>query len=112
MKTTTQNQGDVLVIYLHGKIMGEEPGTTEFHDTITSAIVEGKRKVVVDFANVDWLNSSGLGMLVKSYGILKEVDGQMRLSGMNEPVTEVMVSTRLDLVFEIHQSVQSAIASF
>ena len=111
MKITTHNEGDVFVIGLHGKIMGQ-PETDELMDTVKQAMYQNMRKVVLDLGGVDWMNSSGMGTLIAAQGLLREVDCELKLSGLNDSVRSVMAVNKLNLVFDIHPTVDAATGSF
>jgi anti-sigma B factor antagonist len=111
MKVSTGHHNDVFVIALSGKIMGGED-TTPFYEAVNSAVADNKKKVVLDLAGVDWMNSSGLGMLIAGSARLKNVAGQMKLARPNEIVSKLLALNKLDLIIEVHPSITAAAASF
>lgn len=111
MRVTTHTDGDVFVIGLHGKIMGD-PETAEIMDTMKEAMYANHRKVVLDLSGVDWMNSTGLGTLIAAQGLLREVASELKLAGLNESVRSVMTVNKLNLVFDIHPTVEAASGSF
>lgn len=111
MRITTRSEGDVFVIGLQGKIMGD-PETTEIMDTVKEALFKNQRKVVLDLEGVDWMNSSGMGTLIAAQGLLREVDCQLKLAGLNDSVRNVLTLNKLNLVFDIQSDVKSATGSF
>jgi anti-sigma B factor antagonist len=111
MKVTTHTQGDAYVISLQGRILGDTE-SQDFMNTVKAAIIDGKRRVVFDLTDVEWMNSSGLGMLIAGQGQFKEVEGQIKLTGLNDSVSKIMHMNKLNLVFDIHTSLESAIKTF
>jgi anti-sigma B factor antagonist len=111
MRITTRTEGDIFVIGLQGKITGD-PETSDLIDTVKSAMFTNQQKLVLDFAGVDWINSSGLGALIAAQGLMRESRGELRLAGLNDSVKMVMVINKLNLVFDIHPTVAEAAASF
>jgi anti-sigma B factor antagonist len=111
MRISTHTDGDVFVIGLQGKIMGD-PETTELLDTVKDAMYANHRKVVLDLAGVDWMNSSGMGTLIAAQGLLREMASEMKLASLNDSVKSVLTLNKLNLVFDIHPTVQDATHSF
>jgi anti-sigma B factor antagonist len=108
MNITTRDEGRVAVISLHGKIMSEQD-IGEFMNTVKQSMYESKQKIVVDLAGVDWINSSGLGMLVAAQGLLVEIGGHLRLAAVNDTVNKVITTNKLHLVLQIDPSVKIAV---
>ena len=111
MKITSSVQKDILVIALKGKIMGG-PESSEFHDKLKEAIAEGQRKVIVDLGEVEWMNSSGLGLLISGFTTLRNAGGEMKLARATDKIESLLVITKLNSVFETHSDVNAALASF
>jgi anti-sigma B factor antagonist len=111
MKVSTGHHNDVFVIALTGKIMGGED-TTSFYEAVNSAVAENKKKVVLDLQGVDWMNSSGLGMLIAGSARLTNVAGVMKLARPNEIVAKLLTLNKLDQILEIHPSITAAASSF
>jgi len=78
---------------------------------LKNLINEGKTEIVLDLSEVDFIDSSGLGVLVT---ILKRIrpEGDIRLSGVRERVRSLLELTRLDDFFQIHVSKNAAVESF
>jgi anti-sigma B factor antagonist len=75
-------------------------------------INEGRRKVVLNLAEVTYIDSSGLGMLVSRYIRLTKIDGQLKLCGMSHRSSHVMIITNLLSVFKSYDTEQLALLSF
>lgn len=69
-------------------------------------------KVVISFANVDHLSSAALGTLITIHNKVKARSGQLRLAKIDPQIYEVFVITKLNKLFEIHEDVDRAMASF
>ena len=109
MNITTREEGAVTIVALHGKVMNEND-LTELKETAKNSMLLGRNRILIDFSDVDWINSSGLGALIMIRGLLLEVGGQLRLAGLNHTVREVMNINRLDKVFDISPTVDEALA--
>jgi len=69
-----------------------------------------KPKLVLDFANVGHMSSSALGMLITLHKRIRERKGELCLSGIQPPIYEVFVITRLNEIFQICKSREEAIS--
>ncbi len=69
-------------------------------------------KLLLDFRNVDHLSSAALGMLITLNKKVKEQRGNLKLSDINRQIFEVFKITRLNRVFDIHETAEQALASF
>jgi anti-sigma B factor antagonist len=111
MKLSTNTQNGVLIIELKGKIMGG-PESSEFHDKLKQAIAEGQRKVVIDLGEVEWMNSSGLGLLISGFTTIRNAGGEMKLSRATDKIESLLVITKLNSVFDNLPTTAAAVASF
>lgn len=71
-----------------------------------------KPKLLICFANVDHLSSAALGALITIHNKIKSKGGQLRLAEIDPQIYEVFVITKLNKLFEIHETRQSAQSSF
>ena len=111
MNISTRHDGEVTVIELNGRLMGE-PDTTELLDTVKSSLYNHRTKIVLDLGGVDWLNSTGLGSLISARGLLTEVGGDVKLAKLNDTVHNIMNVSKLNRVFDIYASVPQAVEAF
>ncbi len=103
--------GKVAVLRLQGKIMGG-PDATTLHEKLHELIENGTREVVVDLRDVDWMNSSGLGILIGGLSALRKSGGDLRLATVTEKIEEVLRITKLDRVFDIYPTIEDAVSSY
>ncbi|MFH0883918.1 MAG: STAS domain-containing protein [bacterium] len=111
MKLKSDRHGSVVVIELKGKIMGG-PDSAVFRDELKRHLDAGVKRVIVDLGKVDWMNSSGLGILIGGLTTVKNSDGEMKLARVTEKIKSLLMITKLVQVFESYDSVEDAIASF
>jgi anti-sigma B factor antagonist len=111
MKLKSDRHGSVVVIELKGKIMGG-PDSAVFRDELKRHLDSGVKRVIVDLGKVDWMNSSGLGILIGGLTTVKNADGEMKLARVTEKIKSLLMITKLVQVFESYDSVEDAIASF
>lgn len=111
MKLKANTHGSVLIIELRGKIMGG-PDANLFRETLKEHLDNNIRKVVVDLGKVDWMNSSGLGILIGGLTSVRNADGEMKLARVTDKIQSLLMITKLVQVFESYDTVEGAIASF
>ena len=88
------------------------PGASEFQDMIASKIEENKNQFVVDLHNVKYVNSTGIGILIRAYTALKNSGGDMKLAAVTDKVTGVLSITKLDTIFNFYDTVNDAVKSY
>jgi anti-sigma B factor antagonist len=102
--------GEVLVVTCRGRIVaGDE--AARFHDHLNRAMQETPL-VIVDLAEVVFVDSSGIGTLVRQMTHARSRGGDLKLCGVPEFVTKTLRMTALDTVFEIHASQPEAVAAY
>lgn len=110
MKFEDSLQDDIVVFSVSGKIMGGEE-TTMFHGKMHEYLQVNKKKVVIDLAKVEWMNSVGLGMLISALTTIKNSGGRLVLANITK-IESILTITRLITVFEHYDSRDDAIKSF
>ncbi len=111
MKINHREENGVVVIEPKGKIMGG-PESTELHDLLHDMIDGGKLKVVIDLGKVDWMNSTGLGLLISGLTTLRKAGGELRLAKVTDKIESLLAITKLITVFKAYDSVEEAVNSF
>ena len=111
MATMEKIKDGVAILTLKGKLMGG-PDTTVLHDRVHSLIAKGINQAVVDMAKVEWINSSGLGILMASLTTLRNAGGDLKLASVTKKIESLLLITKLITVFETYNSVDRAVASF
>jgi anti-sigma B factor antagonist len=69
-------------------------------------------KILINFANVDHLSSAALGTLITVNNRVKNRKGQLRLANIDPQISEVFKITKLDKLFQIHETTDAAMSSF
>ncbi|MBI5868383.1 MAG: STAS domain-containing protein [candidate division Zixibacteria bacterium] len=111
MKLSFHEKNGVVILEPRGKIMGG-PDATVLHDKLHDLIAEKKLKVVIDLSEVDWMNSTGLGILISGLTTLRNNQGDLKLASVTEKIQSLLTITKLVTVFEAYDSVDEAITSF
>jgi anti-sigma B factor antagonist len=108
LNITERKAGDAVVLDLEGNIiMGG--GSAELRDNIRRLIQEGKEKVILNFAGVKYIDSSGVGELVSSSVALNRVSGHLRLLNLPRKVEEVMALSSILSIFEVYDDESEAV---
>ena len=101
----------ITILKLKGRVtMGPEAST--LRDTISELNRAGTRNIVLDMADVDYIDSTGLGALVICATSLRKNGGNVKLLNLNRRNIELLVMTKLATVFEIFSDEQDAVNSF
>ena len=111
MNYSVSEKDDVTIISLTGKIMGG-PEATEINETFNQLIDGKKLKVIIDLKDVEWMNSSGLGILIGAVSLFKNNYGQLRIINVSERIQNLLKITKLAGIFETSSSLEEAISSF
>ena len=104
-------KGDVAIINLKGKLMGG-PDTKALHDKVRELAEGGTKKLVIDLGQVKWMNSTGLGALMGALTTAKNHEAELELARVTNKVKRLFMMTKLITVFDTHDSVDAAAASF
>ena len=103
--------GDVVVLDLKGKItLGE--GDEMLKDKVNSLLNQGHRKMLLNFADVPYVDSSGLGEVVRTYTTVSRQGGSLKLLNLTKRITDLLAITKLLTVFETFDAESDAIKSF
>ena len=111
MTFKTREVGGVTFVDLSGKITLGEGGLT-LREEVRKLLAEGKKKIVLNLAEVNYIDSSGLGELVSAYTAVKNSGGELKLLNLTSKVRDLLVITKLVTVFEVKDDEASAVASF
>ncbi|MGH2725236.1 MAG: STAS domain-containing protein [Actinomycetota bacterium] len=105
----SRESGDWSVVEVKGEV--DLYTAPQLREELTGLAEGGRTRIVVDLAGVDFLDSTGLGVLIVGLKRCREQDGALALVGPTEPVQKVLSITGLDKVFPIHGSVEQATGS-
>jgi len=111
MQITERNVGDVVVLDLKGKItLGE--GDELLKDKVNSLVNQGHKKIVLNLADVPYIDSAGLGEVVRTYTTVSRQGGSLKLLNLTKRITDLLSITKLLTVFETFDSENEAVRSF
>jgi anti-sigma B factor antagonist len=111
MQIEERSVGDVVVLDLKGKItLGE--GDELLKDKVNSLVNQGHKKIVLNLADVPYIDSAGLGEVVRTYTTVSRQGGSLKLLNLTKRITDLLSITKLLTVFETFDSENEAIRSF
>lgn len=111
MNLSLTEENGVTIIALSGKIMGG-PEATQINDQIHALIDQNKKNLIIDLEEVDWMNSSGLGILIGAITTLKNNGGKLALINVSERIRNLFRITKLKDVFPVYPDKHSAMQAF
>jgi anti-sigma B factor antagonist len=110
MQTSARHVGEVTVIDISGRItLGE--GNVMLREIVRDLAEKGRKMIVLNLIEVHYIDSSGVGELVKAHTTLHNQGGKLKLANLNKRVHDLLHMTRLSSVFDIHKDEASAIES-
>jgi anti-sigma B factor antagonist len=111
VKLSTRQVGDVTVIDASGRItLGE--GSSAFRDKIKDLVSSGNKKILVNMAEVSYIDSSGIGELVSGFTTVTNQGGALKLVSLGKRIQDLLQITKLYTVFETFDEETSAVRSF
>ncbi|HYB53425.1 MAG TPA: STAS domain-containing protein [Thermoanaerobaculia bacterium] len=111
MELSTRDDGRVTVVAVNGDLVIGDAEST-FKKTVTRLLEEGRVNLLVDLQGVGFLDSSGLGALVRALTNSQKEGGQTKLLHAGPQIRKLLEMTKLDSVFEIHDDLEKAVSSF
>ena len=111
IRTTTREAGSVTIVDVSGRIvLGEE--SAALRALIIDLLSRGHKQILLNLANVNYIDSSGLGNLVGAFSSVRKQGGELKLLNLTNKIQDVMQITRLYTVFDIKDDEAGAIKSF
>ena len=111
VKLTTRQVGDVTVVDAAGRItLGE--GASMFRDKIRDLATGGNKKLLLNLAEISYIDSSGIGELVSGFTTVTNQGGAVKLLNLTKRVQDLLQITKLYTVFEVFDDEAKAVQSF
>lgn len=111
MKIKERTRDGVVILELHGKLMGG-PDAAAFNDTLKTLLHEGYKNVLVDLGRINWVNSTGLGILISGYSTVKKSGGDLKLLNVSDRIESIFMVSKLHTVFTSFEDEDEAVGSF
>ena len=111
MKVNTRQVDGVTILDLSGRItLGE--GSVQLRDSIRDLLAKGSKQILLNLADVNYIDSSGIGELVSAYTTVRNQGGELKLLNLTKKVHDLLQITKLYTVFDVKDDEASAIASY
>jgi anti-sigma B factor antagonist len=111
MKVTSRQVNGVTIVDLSGRItLGE--GSTVLRETIHDLVGKGQKNILLNLANITYIDSSGIGELVSAFTTTRKEGGDLKLLNLTKKVQDLLQITKLYTVFEVQDDEVSAVAAF
>ena len=111
VKLTTHQKGEVIIVVASGKLtMGE--GASTLRTKIRELVASGSRRIVLNMADVSYMDSSGMGELIAAHTTVTTAGGEIKLLNLAKRVHDLLKLTKLYTVFEAFEDEAAAVASF
>ena len=111
LKITIRETAEGTILDMSGRLtIGDALG--DFRDSIREALAGDRKNILLNLAEVSYIDSSGLGQLISSYATVTSRGGQMKLLNLQKRVNDLMQITKLLTVFEVYNTETAALRSF
>ena len=111
MKIVERQVEDVVILDLHGKILIGE-GDDALREAVTNLADSGKAKILLNLAEVPYVDSAGLGEIVRTYTTVSRKGGKLKLLNLTKKIEDLLSITKLLTVFETYESEDEAVNSY
>jgi anti-sigma B factor antagonist len=111
MKVSTRQVDGVAVVDCSGRItLGE--GSVTLRDTVRDLLSKGNKNILLNLADVNYIDSSGIGELVSGFTTVRNQGGELKLLKLTKKVHDLLQITKLYTVFDVKEDEASAIKAF
>ena len=111
IKASTRQFEDVTIVDLSGQIkLGE--GSSIVRDLVKDLLGKGNKKILLNLADVSYIDSSGIGELVSAFTSVRNQGGELKLLQLTRKVQDLLTITKLITVFDVKDDEADAIAAF
>ena len=111
LKLNIREVGAVAIVDLHGRIvLGEE--TASLRETVGNMLEQGKKSILLNLADVSFIDSTGIGQLVSCYVTAGNRGASLRLLNQQKNIPDVLRITRVDTIIPRYVNENAAVASF
>jgi anti-sigma B factor antagonist len=111
MELARRDVGNVTVLDLSGRLTSND-GAGRLKDKVTSLIFEGHKNIVLNLANLTYMDSAGLGEMVACHSTAAKNGARVKLANTTGKLRDLLSITKLVTVFDSHDSENEAIESF
>jgi anti-sigma B factor antagonist len=111
MQISERTSGEVVILDVKGRItLGD--GDELLKDKVNQLVAAGKKKIILNLADVPYVDSAGLGEIVRTYTTVSRQGGSLKLLNLTKRISDLLAITKLLTVFETFDAEPEAIKSF
>ena len=111
MKTSTRQVDGVTIVDCSGRItLGE--GSVILRDQVRDLLSKGQKKILLNLADVTYIDSSGIGELVSAFTTVRNQSGELKLLNLTKKVHDLLQITKLYTVFDVKDDETAAVKAF
>ncbi len=111
MKISTRQVDGVTVVDCSGRItLGE--GSVTLRETVSQLLAKNQKKILLNLADVNYIDSSGIGELVSAFTTVRKQGGDLKLLNLTKKVHDLLQITKLYTVFDVKDDEAAAVKSF
>jgi anti-sigma B factor antagonist len=111
MQFSAKEVQGVTVISLSGNVLGG-PDANALNEQLRTLLDSRKTKVIIDLGDVQFINSSGLGMLIGGMSTMRKGGGELKLARASKKILTLLEMTKLTNLFDVHETVKGAVGAF
>ena len=111
LEITRRQNKDVTILDLSGRVLIGE-SNTKLRTTLQVLAQVGKKKILLNLAELSQIDSSGLGEFVAGSASIRRNGGEIKLLNLPKRINELMTITKLLTVFEVYENEETAVSSF
>lgn len=108
MKVNRRDLDSAVVLDLKGQLTGG-PDAEKFRDLFKALVDEGQKNIVVNLKDVDWISSTGIGIMIRGYKTIREANGHFVLVRVGERTQQIFNVLRLYDIFKILETEEQAL---
>jgi anti-sigma B factor antagonist len=112
MHISQRTNGDVVIVEVSGKITLGDGGDAVLKDKMRSLAQQGHKKVLLNLADVSYVDSAGLGEIVQAYATVNKNGGTLKLLNVTKRIKDLLSITKLLTVFDTFDDEAEAVRSF
>ena len=111
MKASTRQQQEITIVDLSGQIkLGE--GSSVLREIVKDLLGKGQKKILLNLADINYIDSSGVGELVSAFTSVRNQGGELKLLHLTKKVHDILQITKLYTVFDVKDNEAAAISAF
>jgi len=107
LKVNQRELSGAVVLDLQGKLTGG-PDAEQFRSLFKDLIQDGKKNIIVNLKKVEWINSTGLGILISGYTSVRKAGGDLVLCNVGDRIDSILYVTKLNLLFHAFEDEEDA----